>query len=219
MFPNQIDRIYYINLDFRYDRKEHFLSWITKYDDLPKNKIHRISAIYDAERGFLGCIKSHIKTLETFLANSDENICLIFEDDFYPISSKKEIFWQEVNQIFENNVDFDLIMLSYNTPNENLQNVESFSFLKYTNFSYTTSSYMITRKFAPLLLECFQEALTLCENEIKKNSTKPFDEYYLDVYWNKLMSKTEKWYCFYPKLGKQYENYSDILKKVVDYDC
>ena len=73
---NHIDTIYYINLDHRIDRKEKFLECMNDLQ-VPKSKIERISAIYEPNLGILGCTKSHMLALETFI-NSDKNTCIIF---------------------------------------------------------------------------------------------------------------------------------------------
>ena len=218
MITKDIDLIYYINLDHRIDRQQNFLQWIDPFlNNDEKHKLIRISGIYDIEKGYIGCMKSHILALQTFLSHPTANNCIIFEDDFFPIN--KETFCDQLNLIFDEKVDFDLIMLSYNVAEENIFSVPSSpSFIKKCNFSYTTSGYLLTKNFASKLLNCFQECLQLCIQE--ENYTKRCTEsFYLDVYWNTLMQKTEKWYLIYPRLGKQYENFSDVLKKVVDYNC
>jgi hypothetical protein len=40
----------------------------------------------------------------------------------------------------------------------------------------------------------------------------------IDIYWNKLQSK-DNWYTIYPSIGLQYNNYSDIENRMVDYRC
>ena len=74
-----IDRIYYINLDHRTDRRQEFENEIQKLASL--EKVERIQAVHKPELGCLGCTLSHVKTLETFL-NSEYKTCLVFEDDF-----------------------------------------------------------------------------------------------------------------------------------------
>jgi hypothetical protein len=56
-----IDAVFYINLESRVDRKDHFLQEVQKLTD--RSKVHRINAVRDAN-GALGCTLSHIKTLK-----------------------------------------------------------------------------------------------------------------------------------------------------------
>ena len=76
----QVDVIFYINLESRIDRNIHFLAEIKKLC-IDECKIIRIDAIKDSN-GALGCTKSHIKALELFMANPLWDTCMVFEDDF-----------------------------------------------------------------------------------------------------------------------------------------
>lgn len=202
-----IDKVYYINLDHRKDRKNIFLSWM-KESGFDESKIQRIEAIYNYERGHIGCLMSHIKALDTFISSKNEK-CIIFEDDYYPLNIKT--FWENIYKL--ENIDFDLVMLSYNDYELEIRDTE-YDFLKKCSFSYTASGYIITKELAIKLKNLFEECLKLAISE------DIVSHYYcLDVYWMKLMKETEKWYCFYPRLGKQMESFSDILKKIVDYKC
>jgi len=61
---NHIDAIFYINLETRPDRKEHFLSEIQKLTS-DMSKVHRFNAISHTS-GLIGCVMSHINILEEF---------------------------------------------------------------------------------------------------------------------------------------------------------
>ena len=71
-----IDVIFYINLEDRLDRKEHFLNEIRRLC-LDEEKVIRIDAVKE-KNGALGCTKSHIKTLELFMSNDAWNTCIVF---------------------------------------------------------------------------------------------------------------------------------------------
>ena len=205
-----VDIIYYINLDHREDRKKELNQWISdsKYD----GKIERISAIYNESKGYIGCTMSHIKALETFI-ESEYETCIIYEDDYQPINV--ENYWGNINKITKN-IKFDAILLSYN--DYNLEISESgYGFMKKVTFTYTASGYMIQKPFARILLETFKECLFLCLEE-EKSTNHNTERYCIDVYWMKLM-KMYNFYCFYPRIGKQRESYSDIIKQIIDYKC
>jgi len=110
-----VDVAYYINLDHRTDRNEQLLGELAKID-FPAERIERIPAVYLKERGHLGASLSHIKTVETFLESNYET-CFIFEDDF-EFSQPPEEVKSLIQQLFVNNVDFDLCMLSANVYDE-----------------------------------------------------------------------------------------------------
>jgi len=206
-----VDIIYYINLDHREDRKKEFNKWVSesKFNGV----IERIPAIYNKNKGYIGCTMSHIKALETFL-NSSYETCIIYEDDYHPCDIVN--YWNNIGKIDKENINFDVILLSYNDYNLEIADTK-YDFLKKIIFTYTASGYLIRKSFAVILLDTFKECLSLCleEEKITNHNT---ERYCIDVYWMKLMN-IYKFYCFYPRLGKQRESYSDILKKIVNYKC
>jgi hypothetical protein len=206
-----VDIIYYINLDHREDRKKEFINWVSesKFNGV----VERIPAILKKNKGYIGCTMSHIKALETFL-NSNYETCIIYEDDYQPIDI--ENYWDNIDKLSRENIKFDIILLSFNDYNLEIIDTK-YDFLKKITFTYTTSGYIIRKQFANILLEAFKECLYLCleEEKITNHNT---ERYCIDVYWMKLM-KMYNFYCFYPRMGKQRESYSDVLDKIVDYKC
>lgn len=204
-----IDAIFYINLNSRPDRKEHFLHEMSHIcPDL--TKIHRIPAIPDPI-GSIGCSKSHILAVETFLANPDWNTCIIFEDDFtcynHDISYNNQILTTCIQEFPQ----WDCIMLSISKWNKKLTNTHIPNVKKVIE-GQTASGYLITRHFAPILLD------TLKEGRDKLIETKNIPLYANDQYWKKLQP-LHNWYVPVPTLGYQYGNFSDIEQKDMDYGC
>jgi GR25 family glycosyltransferase involved in LPS biosynthesis len=205
---DNIDCIYYINIAERTDRNKEFLNEMKKYD-VPDSKIVRIDAVYDKQRGALGCTKSHIKTLQQFI-NSGYKNCIIFEDDF-EFSMPKDYVTSSIQNFFSLNIPYDVVMLSAND-------------LKFTNSQHsglskaidvqTTAGYMISSDFAKILLDNFMTGSKLLEKSYSDNG---YDgSYAVDMYWKQLQPNS-KWYIFDKKLGKQRESYSDIENRSVKY--
>lgn len=208
---DHIDAIYYINLDHREDRNREFLECMRDLQ-VPTQKIHRVPAIYD-NIGALGCTRSHIKTIETFL-ESGLNICLVCEDDFQ--YKNKDTFWSDIKKVFDTNVEFDILQLSYNHqyyPEYYYKTIDTdYEFLKKVIASITSSSYIITRKFAPRLLENFKESSNLLRQFGLINNK----AFVLDIFWHKLQPNCN-WYLIKPSLGYQRESYSDVCKSHQNY--
>lgn len=207
-----IDVIYYINLDHRSDRKKEILDTLNDLE-VSKEKIHRISAIYTKGFGALGCTKSHILALETFI-KSNSNTAMILEDDFK--YKNKDTFWQNIKAVFDNNINFDIIQLAYNSSQYANTVVykaydTEYNFLKKAEITITASGYIITKKFAPILLDNFKECAS--QHELIGHQT---HDYSLDIYWNKL-KPVSNWYVIYPPIGFQSDSYSDILETYVQY--
>ena len=201
---DKVDAILYINLLERIDRKEHLLNELSKLN-IDMKKVHRIDAIHK-NPGALGASLSHIKSVEYMIAHPEWNNCLILEDDF---TFKQEDVNSKLNSFFANFEDFDACVLSHNY----LQSTETtVPFIKKVKYTQTASSYLISKKFAPKLLENFQQST----DDMIKNGRR--HENCIDIYWSKLQPLSN-WYAVVPSLGYQYESYSDIEKKIVNYMC
>jgi GR25 family glycosyltransferase involved in LPS biosynthesis len=246
---NNINKYFIINLKHRTDRLKHILNECNKVN-IDKNKIEIIEAVYEPELGALGCAKSHIIALEKFISSNDQT-CIVFEDDFTFIKDKNYID-EKINYIWDKN--WDVILLAGNIINIQKNN-DSFSKVIEV---WTTSGYLINKKYASILLNNFIESKTKLEeiqnnilednliydkkmieyerevqklmyfklhskiNSLKKPEKKDFNkeisEYNIDQNWKKLQ-KIDNWLIFYPTIGLQYANYSDISKIDVNYKC
>jgi len=205
-----VDVVYYINLEHRTDRKEAFLQEMEK-TNIAKDKIKRIAGHYMENRGHLGCSYSHIQVLEEFVASSHKT-CIVFEDDFQfdqPSETIASVF-QQLQPI-----PYDVCMLSGNIVDEE---ATAYPFLKKVKMATTTSGYIVSKTFAPLLLENVREGANLLKQSYDQGTKDaPYKgEYAIDQFWCKLQP-VSKWFVFNPKLGKQGESYSDIIKGKVKY--
>lgn len=193
--------VYYINLINRVDRKVHIEKELLIFSDM----VSRIDAIKD-KNGAIGCTKSHILAINTFL-RTRKQYCFIFEDDFQFLYKQDETE-KIINNIFEH--DFGIVLLTYNLLNANL----TFNFtLKQYNLgnisnSRTTAGYLINRNYANILLDNFEDCL---KKQLLGIRTA------IDISFQIL--QTEKYfYACVPILGTQYDNYSDIENKQTAYD-
>lgn len=205
---NTFPKVYYINLDYRTDRKLQFEEWIAE-SGYPIEQVERVPAFYVAEHGNIGTTMSHIKALETFLESGNE-YGLIFEDDYTPMDINT--FWPTIQKAFDDKVQFDVLMLAYNMLEAT---TSPFPYLLRVQKSFTASGYVVTRAYAPVLIANLKEALEKHLQFIQQYNMKGND-YCNDVYWMKLMEK-DVWYCVYPALGTQAPSYSDLEKQYVSY--
>jgi len=202
-----IDVIFYINLESRTDRKEHFLSEIKKLC-IDESKIVRVDAIKDAY-GALGCTKSHIKALELFMANPLWLTCMIFEDDYTFYNTDIIHNNNLLKSFFQNFTDWGMLLLSSNQAGRPSIKTHIDS-VELVTYSQTTGGYCIHKDSVKELYDNFKESAELLE----KSKSKP--KHALDMYWNKLKMKR---YSFNPNIGHQYVSYSDIEKRFVHYQC
>jgi glycosyl transferase family 25 len=209
-FIDNIDAILYVNLVHRGDRNSHIQKEIRKIDSNLK-KTHRIDAVYKKDIGALGCALSHIKALQLFLENTSWNTCLILEDDFTFKSNDLNEINYSLNYTLQNSPNFDVILLSFGKNNFESIDTENEKIKKVIS-SQTTSGYIIKRTYVPILLNNLLESSSLIEKEGLKH------EYWLDQYWKRLMPNGN-WYTYKERIGYQYNNYSDIEKKICNYGC
>jgi glycosyl transferase family 25 len=208
-FINNIDVVYYINLDHRSDRNTEMLQEFEKMG-VPETKIVRVPGHYNKNYGDVGCSKSHVEALRKF-ANSDYNNCIIFEDDFEFTEESSDVH-QLLNNLFLNDVNYDVCMLASSTGE---MRDTKYPWLKQVNNSQTASGYMVNKPFAETLLRNFEEGVVNLEPITSKDDTIR-GQYCIDQYWKKLQPESA-WFELYPKLGKQRKSYSDIQQGVVDY--
>ena len=136
------------------------------------------------------------------------------EDDFtwkYDSNTTNKI----LNKCFNFKEDWNVILLSKNGEVKQYND-----FLDKVIQSQTASGYIIKKKYIPTLLKLWEEnvSIRLKYNISKKNPYKNYTNHNtaLDICWKKLQG--DKWFSTNPILGYQMESYSDIEKKVVDYN-
>jgi hypothetical protein len=206
----KIDSILIINIEHRTDRLGRCMNWLHE-SGVPEEKIHRVDALYTPGRGHIGCMASHIRALETFLQSGNQ-IGLILEDDFEPFDIPS--FWSNYAKLFASGLTFDAVCASYNAEKVEDAPTEA-PFLRRLRDTMTASAYLITHDYAKVIHRCFLEAFYLTQFEESYTQRKTH-QYMHDVYWHNLM-KTDRWYCFYPRIGYQVESFSDIQGHVTNY--
>jgi glycosyl transferase family 25 len=191
-----IDKVVYINLAHRTDRKEQTEKQLMNL--FPPEKIVRFEAIKN-DNGAIGCTMSHISVLEMAIKENLKNI-LILEDD---------IGW-ETNVINISvltdlmNLRYDVVLLSgyyekYDTKTFKITSAQ------------TTGAYIVNNLYYQTLLTNFKEGL---KNLIETNNS---SKYAIDRYWKQLQLR-HSWYIVIPQICFQIPSYSDIEKKNVNYN-
>jgi glycosyl transferase family 25 len=197
-----IDKIYYINLQHRTDRKEHIEQQIQKYLDPTLSITQRFNAIYN-ENGSLGCTLSHLGVIEDCIKNNYNNV-LILEDDFEFIIDNNK-FRNYLNVFFNNFKDFDILLLGVNGPRFDNQT----DFFRAYN-SLSTSGYILNKKI-------FTKFKAICDESVYGlTNNGPASSYAIDVVWQNLQ-RNDNVYTFPERVGKQKEGYSDISKQYINH--
>lgn len=194
-----IDKVIYINLDHRQDRRDIMSKFFDK-SQIPPEKIVRFSAI-KRSRGQIGCVESHMEVLNLANRENWKNI-LILEDDLEWSENFKENYekLEELTKI----PDWDVILLvgwyyEYEFPR----------IFKANN----TGAYLVNEKYRNTLLTNRRTSVNRLKNGIG------FDlnnlQYNADVYWHSLM-KTGNWYGMNPCICYQVDGFSDIAGNIIE---
>lgn len=200
-----IDKIIYINLPHREDRKQEIEQELILFDLL--ENAERFPAIYTPGRGILGCTQSHLTVIKMAKERNYKNV-LILEDDFYFIVSKPE-FENELTQFFDANIEYDICMISYN-----LQRSEptEYPFLLKVLEAQTASGYIVNNSFYDKMIELYEWAIPLLDQTMEHWN------YANDQSWKRLQPNS-KWFCLTNRCGKQRAGYSDNSDKFEEYNC
>jgi len=202
---NNIDRIFYINLDKRDDRKREIEQELELFD-LTKNA-ERIPGIYTPSRGILGCTMSHLNAIKLAKERKYKNI-LILEDDYQFLVSKEE-FDNLLTTFFESNIEYDICMISYNLQ----QSAETqYPFLLKVLEAQTASGYIVHHSFYDKMIELYEWTIPLLD------STGEHWNYANDQVWKRLQP-TANWFCLTTRCGKQRAGYSDNSDSYQDHNC
>lgn len=200
-----IDKIIYINLDFRKDR---CLEIENVLQDYCLTNIERFSAIHRAPpMGIAGCGYSHLAVLQLAKERKYRHI-LILEDDFI-FTIPKEILENKLQRLFEicgnysdGNINplFDVFMLSYNViHSEPLLGQDEYIRLLSAE---TASAYIVAEHYYDTLIQLYETNIPLLEQ------TGQHWIYANDQIWKRLQCK-DRWLGFNTPIGKQRPSFSD----------
>lgn len=198
---HDIKNVFYINLDSRIDRRNHF--------EMEFNKIglttHRFPAIKH-DNGAIGCTMSHIGCLELAIKYDWDHV-LICEDDATIVNPGQLVY--QMNQFFKNFGDnWDVVLLGGNNyqPYRKLSN----ECVRVANCQ-TTTSYLVRRSYFETLLKNFKIGLNNLIN------TKEQEKYAIDQYW-KHLQREHRWYLIIPVSVVQRADYSNVSNRHVNYE-
>jgi len=198
-----IDKIVYINLAHRTDRRD--LMEKEVLSTFPADKVARFEAVKHV-RGNIGCSMSHIAVLEDALRSGCKNI-LVLEDDARWTTDAPT--YSNALTMIETLVDankYDVISFGCTSAEYETTSLR----LKH---GYTTSSYLVNGPYIPTLLANFKEGLT---HLLETNPGSVYNyEYAIDGYWMRVM-KPDRWYMPVPPPISQRPDYSDIALEVRD---
>ncbi len=207
MSLNRFDKIYYINLSHRQDRRDRIENQLIKLN-VRSEKIVRINAVHNLLNGHKGCAMSHIFALQQAKNAKLKNV-LILEDDMEFVEERDQIdsYIEAFFKTWESN--WDVFFLATNvfqydpTPYSNFKRVKK---------SLCAHAYAVNSHYLEHLESCFEKA----------NSSMKDDELFMDTKYKAIdrawhaLQETDRWYIGVNPIGRQGKSYSDIEHKIRD---
>ena len=197
-----ITNIFYINLEHRVDRKEHVETQL-KLIGLQGQRFNAIKM----ENGAVGCSMSHLKVLQQAIKDRLDHV-IIIEDDIEFLDP--QVFKNQLDCFLKNrgSKSWDVVLLAGN--NMPPYQKDDDTCVKVTRCQ-TTTGYLVNGHYIEKLMNNIKMGLTNLLREPKNHA-----QYAIDKYWFALQEK-DNWFLITPLTVVQREDYSDIEKKVINY--
>ena len=193
-----IDKIIYINMDARTDRRAELEAEFVRLG-IPEDKIMRFPASSYNGCPNTGCLVSHANVINLAYEMGYQNV-LVLEDDFRFIEDAAKVN-ADIGAFFDMKLDWDVLML---TTCSAVVIPEYVGYLASRISSSTNGAgYLVNRPMMMELVELFDSNVENLFN------TKAHWLYQNDILWKSLMP-TKQWYMFNHYLGYQVGGYSDL---------
>lgn len=192
--------ILYINLSDRKDRKHHINEQLTSLGWTGE----RFDAI-KLKNGRVGCSLSHLQCL--ILAKKRKwKYVLICEDDITFLDP--DLFKIQLNKFLSYNIEWDVILIAGNNipPYQEIGN-----FCARVSHCQTTTGYIVKQDYYDILIANIREGSQQLLHKPDKHVL-----YAIDKYWIQLQQQ-DRWYLILPPTVIQKEDYSDIERKMINY--
>lgn len=186
-----VDKVVYINLAERTDRKDTILAQLKRI--VPDEKVVRFDAI-KVWPPTEGCPMSHIAVLEMAKANRWKTVMVLEDDAILPLTEKFEKGYASLVDIVSR--PYDAIVLGLLNPTYNHET-------KRVTSSLSTVAYIVSEHYYDTLIGNLKEGLEGLQR------TGEYSVYALDQWWWKLMEK-DKWFGTYPSIFIQDNTHSSI---------
>ena len=198
---DSIKHIFYINLAHRADRKAHVETQLAK---IGLQGFQRFNAI-KMENGAVGCSMSHLKLLQQALKDKLDHI-LIVEDDIEFLDP--ELFRTQLDRFFKEQSLWDVVLFAGNNmpPYETVDE----TCVKVTRCQ-TTTGYLVNGHYIEKLMNNVKMGLTNLLRDPTNHT-----QFAIDKHWFALQEK-DNWFLITPLTVVQREDYSDIEKRVINY--
>ncbi len=201
-----IDKVIYINLDRRTDRRQEIEAELDTLG-IPQEKRYRFSAIA-RNPGWIGCTRSHYEVLK-LAKEAGWSRVWILEDDWMATSAPSDI-QTALDSVFQGIPTWDVLFLASHVQAS--EAIPNWTTVRRGFNIQTASSYIVNASFYDRLLKNLEEAVLGAE--AGGNHWDCIN----DQYWKRLQAdRSTTWLYFSPALGKQRPSHSDLTGAFADY--
>ncbi len=202
-----IDKVVYINLDRRTDRRAEIEAVLDQLG-IPEEKRLRFPAI-SRPWGWIGCTQSHCEVVRMAKEGGWSRVWIL-EDDWMPTVTTEQVHSSLHSLLCPSAPAWDVLLLSsYVQASEE---VPECALVRRGLNIQTASSYIVNSSFYEPLLKNLEEAVKGAE--AGGNHWDCIN----DQYWKRLQAdRTTRWLYFSPPLGKQRPSHSDLTGRFENY--
>ena len=202
---------YYINLDYRTDRKERA---IKEFQKIGIKNPNRFSAIKNDNHGGIGCGLSHVAVLEKAKQNGWDYV-IIMEDDIKFYDPEETV--RKINNVFQSDIEWDVMLIGSIAHERGLIESINEDCVRVNGGFVNTTMYIVKRHYYDTLINLWKKDMISFENEIIKNKknmnkdliTRIYHRYAIDQAWKQLQKK-DKFITIIPNKVNQSGFSSDI---------
>ena len=193
-----IDKVVFINLNRREDRRKHMERILEEYD-IPATRFEAIEHTF----GLYGCGQSHLAVLKKARDSGWANVLILEDDIQFELSSLD--FEREIERLFTEGPEFDVFMLDINLQRSDKTEHD---WLTRVRYAHCAGAYIVKQHYYQKLIDLYEWALPLLL------TTGMHWIYANDAVWGDLQV-TDKWYTFKRQVCRQMSGYSDTKNMVI----
>lgn len=205
--------IYVISLKSRSDRRKLIIEELNNIFTMLDKDVVVVDSLLTPRNGAIGCSSSHAYALSRFMFETDSQCCLILEDDFQCFDAN--YFINSFLNFLKLIDHWDVALLAHNQAiscsqkyTENIDRVVN---------AQTTSAYMVSRNYAPQLIQLFFHSSTLLKQNLTNFPNATSNHLFsLDMLW-KNEQINNNYLAAIPAASFQRANFSNIENDFVDY--
>jgi GR25 family glycosyltransferase involved in LPS biosynthesis len=204
-----IDKVVFINLNRREDRRTHMERILEEYD-IAAIRFEAIEHLPTGSastplNGLYGCGQSHLAVLKLARDNGWANVLILEDDIQFDVSSQD--FEKQIERLFSEGPEFDVCMLDINLQRSEPLQPET-DWLIRVKYAHCAGAYIVKQHYYSKLIDLYEWALPLLLN------TGAHWIYANDAVWGQLQ-EADKWITFKTQICRQMSGYSDTKNMVI----